>query len=137
MKTLPIAALLALLPATQALAGCEHDARTVVAADEITVALQAPGRTEILVEFDAGTATLTRNGELQVQELAALLRDEADLKLTLEISARSEAGAALMAEREKVLSRQLGRLDVPARRYEVRSHGPSELAEAGHKRGGS
>jgi hypothetical protein len=127
--------LLSLLAADHALAGCQAEA--VIAADAITVALQAPGRTEILVEFDAGAATLTRNGLAQLRELSETLREQPDLRLGLQIVSRSESGAALAAERERALVRELNRLDVRARQYQVRSHGPAELAAFENRKSGS
>ncbi|HZP12696.1 MAG TPA: hypothetical protein VFB36_09775 [Nevskiaceae bacterium] len=88
----------------------------VIPAQHLAVELRDTGRTSCYLGFVPGRAKLDLASYEQVRELAAMLRDDPELKVTVTIRSIANPNATLARERASVLVATLRDLDVLPKR---------------------
>jgi len=88
----------------------------VVSAPHLAAEIRDSGRTSCDLGFVPGRATLDLASYAQVQELAAMLRDDPELRIAITIRGSATANPRMARERAAVLVATLRDLDVMPRR---------------------
>ena len=88
----------------------------VVSAQQLAIEMHATGRTSCYLGFVPGSAKLDLASYAQVQELAAMLRDDPGLRVAVTIASPAAGNPTMARERAAVLVAALRDLDVLPKR---------------------